>query len=74
MAKKIVNITDVCSEIFAGGDAPKNKMSTQKTSEYTIPIYSNGEDADGLYGYTNFARVTLQALLYLQGERLDTHL
>lgn len=62
MAKKIVNITDVCSEIFAGGDAPKNKMSTQKTSEYTIPIYSNGEDADGLYGYTNFARVTLPSI------------
>lgn len=56
------NITDVCSEIFAGGDAPKNKMSTQKTSEYTIPIYSNGEDADGLYGYTNFARVTLPSI------------
>ncbi len=55
---KIVNICDVCSEIFAGGDAPKNNMSIKKTKEYMIPIYSNGEANDGLYGFTNFARVT----------------
>ena len=58
MAKKHVNITQVCSEIFAGGDAPKDRMSTQLTSEYKVPVYSNGEDNDGLYGYTDFARVT----------------
>lgn len=62
MARKNVNITDVCSEIFAGGDAPKNQMSIRKTSKYTIPIYSNGIDAGGLYGYTNFARVTLPSI------------
>ena len=53
-----VNITDVCSEIFAGGDAPKSNMSESKTDAYRIPIFSNGEANDGLYGYTNFARVT----------------
>ena len=53
-----VNITDVCSEIFAGGDAPKPNMSVTKTDEYKIPIFSNGEADNGLYGYTNFARVT----------------
>ena len=58
MAKKYVNITQVCSEIFAGGDAPKDRMSTQSTPEYKVPIYSNGEDNDGLYGYTDYARVT----------------
>lgn len=58
MAKKYVNITQVCSEIFAGGDAPKDRMSTQPTPEYKVPVYSNGEDNDGLYGYTDFARVT----------------
>ena len=62
MARKKVNITDVCSEIFAGGDAPKNRMSIEKTSEYTIPIYSNGEDRDGLYGYTDFARVNFPSI------------
>ena len=54
----LVNISDVCSEIFAGGDAPKSNMSEIKTDEYKIPIFSNGEANDGLYGYTNFARVT----------------
>lgn len=55
---KMVNICDVCSEIFAGGDAPKNNMSIVQTDEYNIPIYSNGEANDGLYGFTNFARVS----------------
>lgn len=55
---KMVNICDVCSEIFAGGDAPKNNMSIVQTDEYNIPIYSNGEVNDGLYGFTNFARVS----------------
>lgn len=54
----IVNICDVCKEIFAGGDAPKDKMSFEKNKRYTIPIYSNGEANDGLYGYTDVARVT----------------
>ena len=54
----LVNISDVCSEIFAGGDASKSNMSEIKTDEYKIPIFSNGEANDGLYGYTNFARVT----------------
>lgn len=62
MAIQKVNITDVCSEIFAGGDASKNRMSIEKTSEYTIPIYSNGEDRNGLYGYTDFARVKLPSI------------
>lgn len=55
---RLVNISDVCNEIFAGGDAPKNNMSIEKTDEFSIPIYSNGEAKNGLYGYTNFARVT----------------
>ena len=55
---KMVNICDVCSEIFAGGDAPKNNMSIVQTDEYNVPIYSNGEANDGLYGFTNFARVS----------------
>ena len=58
MMDNFVNITDVCSEIFAGGDAPKPNMSVTKTDEYKIPIFSNGEADNGLYGYTNFARVT----------------
>lgn len=53
-----VNICEVCKEIFAGGDAPKTHMSVEKNDTYKIPIYSNGEASNGLYGYTDFAKVT----------------
>lgn len=49
---------EVCEELFAGGDVPKDDSSKIETSEYRIPIFSNGEKNKGLYGYTNFARVT----------------
>ena len=55
---KTVNICDVCSEIFAGGDAPKNNMSQAPNERHSIPIFSNGEENEGLYGYTDKARVT----------------
>lgn len=54
---KIVYIADVCKEIFAGGDVPKSALSYEKTAEYNVPIFSNGEKNGGLYGYTNNARV-----------------
>ena len=59
---KLVNICDVCTEIFAGGDAPKGRISPTRTAEYSIPIFSNGEDKAGLYGYTDSARVTEQSI------------
>ena len=55
---KTVNICDVCNEIFAGGDAPKNNMSQAPNERHSIPIFSNGEENEGLYGYTDKARVT----------------
>ena len=57
MMAKIVYIADVCKEIFAGGDVPKSALSYEKTAEYNVPIFSNGEKNCGLYGYTNNARV-----------------
>ncbi|MEO9218005.1 MAG: restriction endonuclease subunit S [Bacteroidia bacterium] len=51
-------IDKVCSEIFAGGDAPKDNFSEVRTKKYTIPIYANAVKDRGLYGYTDFARVT----------------
>ena len=54
---KIVYIADVCKEIFAGGDVLKSALSYEKTAEYNVPIFSNGEKNCGLYGYTNNARV-----------------
>ena len=49
---------ELCEELFAGGDAPKENYSTEKTDTFSIPIYANAVKDDGLYGYTNYARVT----------------
>jgi type I restriction enzyme S subunit len=47
---------DVC-EVIAGGDVPKANFSKTITKNYIVPIYANGEKKDGLYGYTNIARI-----------------
>ena len=43
-------IGDIAS-IKAGGDCPQ-EWSKYKTKDCQIPIYSNGTDNEGLYGYT----------------------
>ena len=47
---------DTVAKISAGGDKPQI-CSKQKTDEYRIPIFSNGIDNEGLYGYTNTPRI-----------------
>lgn len=47
---------EVC-KISAGGDAPKNSMSKQKTEKYSVPIISNGIGENALYGYTDAPKV-----------------
>jgi restriction endonuclease S subunit len=44
--------------LFAGGDVPKERFSKTKTDEYSVPIYSNGIEDNGLYGYTDTPKVT----------------
>lgn len=51
---------DICN-IVAGGDAPK-EVSPIKTNEFDIPIYSNGIEKEGLYGYTKTPRITEKAV------------
>jgi len=58
---KMVELGEVCEELFAGGDVPKN-YSKIKNKEYTIPIYSNGVKDKGLYGFTKKARVNKEAV------------
>ncbi|MBP3550981.1 MAG: restriction endonuclease subunit S [Alistipes sp.] len=48
---------DDVATLSAGGDKPQI-CSEQKTPECNIPIYSNGIDNEGLYGYTNNPRIT----------------
>lgn len=50
-------IEEISKEIFAGGDVPKQACSKFRTSEYTVPVYTNGIVNEGLYGYTNIERV-----------------
>ena len=47
--------------VKAGGDKPE-LFSVVKTENYTIPIYSNGINNDGLYGYTNKAIIIEQSV------------
>jgi type I restriction enzyme, S subunit len=59
---EIKSVNEVCNEIFAGGDAPKDDFSLNKTEKYQIPIYANAVKERGLYGFTNFARVTTPSI------------
>lgn len=59
---ELVTLKSVCKELFAGGDAPKNNWSKIKSSEYYVPIYSNGTDENSLYGYTNIEKVLEDAV------------
>lgn len=54
---KVHPLKDVSQEMFAGGDAPKDSMSKDITPKYQIPIYANAVEKDGLYGFTDTARV-----------------
>ena len=53
---------EVSKEIFAGGDAPKQNMSKTITEQYKIPIFANAVEEDGLYGFTDNARVNEPAI------------
>jgi type I restriction enzyme S subunit len=55
-------LEEVCEEIFAGGDKPKDSFSEIKTEKYSIPIFANGEKNKGLYGFTEIPKVTKQSI------------
>ena len=56
-----VRLGDVCLSITAGGDKPFN-FSKDKTEKFTIPIFSNGIEKDGLYGYTDRATIDEESI------------
>lgn len=51
------SIGNICEELFAGGDVPKDRMSKERGNKFAVPIFTNGEKDKGLYGYTDKARV-----------------
>ena len=56
-----MTLDEVCN-ISAGGDAPKEEMSKEKTEQYNIPIISNGIGENAFYGYTSSPRITEPAV------------
>ena len=54
-------ICDLSYKISAGGDKPL-EFSEIETEEYNIPVYSNGIDNKGLFGYTNVPKITSDAI------------
>lgn len=59
---KKYKIEEICTEIFAGGDKPKDFFSDWKTEECSVPIIANAVANNGLYGYTKTARVLENAI------------
>lgn len=59
ITEKLLN---VCDEISAGGDVPKNNFSPNKNDEFQVPIFANGEKNKGLYGYTNIPKITIPSV------------
>ena len=55
-----VKLSELC-DISAGGDKPK-KISKMKSNENLVPVYSNRTNKDGLYGYTNKAKIFKKAV------------
>lgn len=49
------------SDMGAGGDKPQNATSTP-TFENAVPIYSNGLTDEGLYGFTDKAKIEVESV------------
>ena len=54
-------VESVCRDMFAGGDKPLS-FSSSLSETNKVPIYSNGIENDGLYGYTNEAKVSQKCI------------
>jgi len=59
---KTVRLGDVCEQIFAGGDASKICIVKERSEDYPYPVFANAVENNGLYGYTNIAKVSKPAL------------
>ena len=57
---KITTLGEI-SEMSAGGDKPRNATEIP-TTENTVPIYSNGISNEGLYGFTDKAKVVEESV------------
>ncbi|MBR5803991.1 MAG: restriction endonuclease subunit S [Bacteroidaceae bacterium] len=58
---EVKKLGEVASDIFAGGDKPKD-ISDVQTEEYAYPVYANGDGEKGLLGYSRKYRVASKAV------------
>ena len=56
-----IKVLDKIAKISAGGDNPVDTVQ-QPTKECNIPVYSNGNTNDGLFGYTSKAKITTPSI------------
>ena len=56
---KKYNITELCNEIFAGGDVPDDTIKGLQSpeGEYIYPVISNGVGINAIYGYSKNYKV-----------------
>ena len=57
---RVGTLGDVAT-IKAGGDKPKD-FSEKQTGKYNIPVYANGIENKGIFGYTNKAVITAKSI------------
>ncbi len=56
-----IGILGEVATIKAGGDKPKD-FSEKQTERYNIPVYANGIENKGIFGYTNKAVITAKSI------------
>lgn len=67
---------EVCSNISAGGDVPKNCAKGQLTpsNKFPYPIYANATGSKGLYGYTDNYKIENEAVtISARGAKIGYH-
>lgn len=60
---KRYNITEVCKDIFAGGDVPKDTIKgiLKPQDDFIYPVISNGVGENAIYGYSKNYKVNVSS-------------
>ena len=71
----LTSLTELCDVIYAGGDAPeKRQLSKVKTKEFCTPVFSNGIENAGLYGFTSLEPRTSQPAITVSARGTIGHI
>ena len=58
---EVKKLGEAC-KLMAGGDVPRERFSKEKTKTYSVPVFSNGIENCGLYGYTDIPKITEKSI------------